>query len=190
VRSFLAERIASSAQRQDYTIDLWSVGCSTGEEALSLAMVANELIEKSKAKIFLGVMATDISKTALLEARRGVYSKRKVDSVPDRLKGKYFTQTGANEFTVLPELLQKVCFTQGNIIEFDRAPKMAIDVIFFQNVLVYFRRWRHKEVLDALVEHLKPGGILVVGPGEVSSWQHPLMRRSADDTIQAYVRHA
>ena len=190
VKGYLAERIVSSANRQDYTIDLWSVGCSTGEEAMSLAMLASELIDESGAKIFLGVMATDISKTVLTEARRGIYSKRKVASVPEPLQRKYFVRKGDNEFAILPELLQKTCFTQGNIIEFDQAPKMAMDVIFFQNVLVYFRRWRHKDVLDALVGHLKPGGLLVVGPGEVSSWQHPLMRRSADDTIQAYVRHA
>jgi len=190
VKIFLEERIASSGKRQDYTIDLWSVGCSTGEEAISLAMLASELIEESGAKIFLGVMATDISKTVLIEARRGLYSQRKVASVPEHLQNKYFVRQEANTFAVLPELLHKTCFTQGNIIEFDQAPKMAMDVIFFQNVLVYFRRWRHKDVLDALVGHLKPGGLLVVGPGEVSSWQHPLMRRSADDTIQAYVRHA
>jgi len=190
VKSFLLNRIVDSAERQDYTLDLWSVGCSTGEEALSLAMIASELIEESHAKIFLGVMATDISKTALFEARRGVYSRRKAESIPERLRNKYFVRRNENEYSVLPELSQKICFTQGNIIEFDQAPKMSMDVIFFQNVLVYFRRWRHKEVLDALVGHLKPGGLLVVGPGEVSGWQHPMMRRSACDTIQAYVRNA
>ncbi len=189
VQAFLDKRLASSAQRQDYTIDLWSVGCSTGEEAISLAMVASEAIEKSHAKLFLGIMATDISKSALAIAKRGLYSARKIEPISAALKKKYFIQTNNDDFEVLPALLQQVCFTQGNIIEFDQAPKMAMDVIFFQNVLVYFRRWRHKDVLDALVGHLKPGGMLVVGPGEVSNWQHPLMRRSADDTIQAYVRH-
>ena len=77
---------------------------------------------------------------------------------------------------------------QGNIIELERAPVVDMDVIYCQNVLVYFRRWRQKQVLDTLVQHLKPGGLLIVGPGEAAQWQHPAMRRVPHDSVQAYRR--
>jgi len=63
-----------------------------------------------------------------------------------------------------------------------------MDVIFCQNVLVYFRRWRTKQVLDALVERLKPGGLLVLGPGEAAQWQHPAVVRTTHAGVSAWLR--
>jgi chemotaxis protein methyltransferase CheR/type IV pilus assembly protein PilK len=65
---------------------------------------------------------------------------------------------------------------------------VQVDVIFCQNLLVYFRRWLRRDVLNALVERLKPGGLLIVGLGEVVDWEHPEMQRTDDDQVQAYVR--
>jgi type IV pilus assembly protein PilK len=53
---------------------------------------------------------------------------------------------------------------------------------------VYFRRWLRRDVLNALVNRLKPGGLLVVGLGETVDWEHPLMQRTPDDQVQAYLR--
>ena len=74
------------------------------------------------------------------------------------------------------------------MLELDQLPRRAMDIIFCQNVLVYFRRDRQYKVLDDLVRHLKPGGLLMVGPGEVSGWHHQQMRRTKDDTVQSYVK--
>lgn len=189
VRKFLRERIKTASNKQDYTLDIWSVGCSTGEEAYSLAMIASEVIDELSVKLFLGVMATDISKTAIEAAKRGIYSSRKLDGIPLDIKSKYFLDRSDGSFEILPDLKEKLCFVQGNIAELDRAPKMAMDIIFCQNVLVYFRKERHEQVLNALVSRLKPGGLLVVGPGEVVGWQHPQMWRSDNDSVLAFVKH-
>jgi len=60
-------------------------------------------------------------------------------------------------------------------------------VIFCQNILVYFRRWLRRDILNALSDHLKPGGILVTGLGEVTEWEHPHMQRVQADEVQVYV---
>jgi chemotaxis protein methyltransferase CheR/type IV pilus assembly protein PilK len=65
-----------------------------------------------------------------------------------------------------------------------------MDVIFCQNVLVYFRRERVKRVLDAMVERLKPGGLLVLGPGEAAHWHHSAMGRTAHQGVSAWLRRA
>jgi chemotaxis protein methyltransferase CheR/type IV pilus assembly protein PilK len=51
---------------------------------------------------------------------------------------------------------------------------------------VYFRRWLRRDILNALTDHLKPGGILVTGLGEVTEWEHPKMQRIAVDEVQIY----
>ncbi len=188
VRDFLLERVAENAESETYPLDIWSVGCSTGEEAYSLAMLATEVIDYLAVKSFLGVMATDISQTALTMARRGIYSERKIESLPLAIKNKYFVKDRQGDYQMSPALRQRIYFVQGNMLEIEQAPKLAMDVIYCQNVLVYFRRERQWQVLNALTEHLKPGGLLMIGPGEVVGWQHSQMQRSGDDKVQAYVK--
>ncbi len=84
----------------------------------------------------------------------------------------------------------RVCFNQGNLLQIERMPALPMDVIFCQNVLVYFRRWRIKQVLDALATRLKPGGLLVVGPGEAPQWQHPELVRTQHEGVTAWLRRA
>jgi chemotaxis protein methyltransferase CheR/type IV pilus assembly protein PilK len=186
VRNFLAEYIQGRPRQP--SINLWSVGCSTGEEAYSLAMVASDVIDFIGTDIFYGVVATDISRIALGDARKGEYGKRKLETVPLAIRNKHIESTDEGNCRVKDSLKQRVCFVQGNIVEFDRLPKMNMDVIFCQNVLVYFERHRLKAVLDSLVRHLNPGGLLVLGPGEVSNWQHPQMQRNSDDTVLAFIK--
>jgi chemotaxis protein methyltransferase CheR/type IV pilus assembly protein PilK len=53
---------------------------------------------------------------------------------------------------------------------------------------VYFRRWRRREILNEMITRLKPGGVLVIGLGEIVDWDPPGMTRVTDDGIQAYIR--
>ena len=167
---------------------LWSVGCSTGEEPYSLAMQTQEVIDEMGTNTYFGVTATDISRTALDIGRTGQYATRKLATLPATLRHKYFVSDSKAQATVVPSLKQKVCFVQGNIIKAEQMPTMAMDIIYCQNVLIYFRRDRLLALLGALVKQLKPGGLLVLGPGEVVNWQHPEMRRTGDDTVNAYVK--
>lgn len=186
VRNYLRERLSSPYSTP--TLDLWSAGCATGEEAYSLAMVADEAIEACGAEVFLGVFATDISGAALRRVRAGHFAARRLQVVPEPLRQRYFQSTGDDGFEVVPALRERVCCSQANLLQLERLPPLSMDVIFCQNVLVYFRRWRTRQVLDALVERLKPGGLLVVGPGEAVHWQHPGMVAAGCAGVSAYLR--
>ena len=190
VKNFLLQRMDAEQWQQGDTLELWSVGCSTGEEAYSLAIVATDIADYLASKIYLGVTATDISSSALAYARKGVYSERKIAELPQDTKNKYFKKVGDGQFQVSPSLQEKLCFVQGNIMELENAPAIKMDLIYCQNVFVYFQRWRHQQVLDMFVERLKPGGMLMMGPGEVSHWHNPKVERWQDDSVQAYVRIA
>lgn len=195
VSQFLRQRLSANdkpagfAGAGDYALDLWSVGCSTGEEAYSLAIIASEVIESVKADVFFGVMATDISQSALEAARAGSYSSRKLAAVEPQLAEKYFRQNTALDYEVLSTLKQRVCFVRDNILAVDELPPMAMDVIYCQNVLVYFRKDKQRQVLDGLVGHLKKGGLLVIGPGEAMGWQHSQMKKTSDESVQAYTKN-
>ena len=93
-----------------------------------------------------------------------------------------------DSFKVVPSLAARVCCAKLNVLELAKAPMSGMDVIFCQNLLIYFRRWRRRDILNRLAESLAPGGLLVVGVGEVAGWQHPQLVPVADERVLAFTR--
>lgn len=175
-------------QRHDSkeSLEIWSVGCSSGEEPYTLAMILNDAFEYVKKQPYFGITATDISRAALVLAKAGQYNARKVEVMESHYSKRYFKKNAQDQYVVQPELSDRVCFNQGNILNINEMPNMQMDIIFCQNMLVYFRRWLRHEIMNAFVQRLKPGGILVIGLGEVVDWVHPKMQRMPADNVQAY----
>lgn len=168
--------------------NVWSVGCSTGEEPYSLAMVIEEQFQMAKWPGFFGITATDISLPILAKARRGHYAVRKVERIDPALRDKYFEKLGEREYQVKPALKQRLCFARLNVLDLGNAPISGMHLIFCQNMLIYFRRWRKREIVGRLAERLVPGGILIIGPGELTDWHHPGMERVYLGEALAYRR--
>ena len=186
VRRYLQNKINN--QQLPGSFDVWSIGCATGEEAYSLAMVINDCFELAALNPYYGITAVDISTTALTKAREAHYSAHKLEEVkPEEIK-RYLQHCDDGSYEVVSKLRERVCFTQGNIIRPDCMPHVKVDVIFCQNLLVYFRRWLRRDILNALVDRLKPGGLLIIGLGEAVDWEHPKMHRVSVDDVQAYLR--
>lgn len=176
VRQHVSELLLKDPERK--SLNLWSVGCSTGEEPYSLAMQTDAQLAELKRKVFFGVTATDISLPTLGRARTGIYGERRLHNVPSAWKEKYFMPVvGKKEWQVTDALKKRVAFVQLNIMELDRAPLSGLDVIFCQNVLIYFRRFRKRDILTNLAVRLAPGGLLVLGLGEAMDWAHPQLTR-------------
>ncbi|MFT6253862.1 MAG: chemotaxis methyl-accepting protein methylase, partial [Granulosicoccus sp.] len=153
VRQYLKNQIIQS--RLHGSIDLWSVGCSTGEEPYGLAMLAHQCLSESDQQMYYGVTAVDVSLPALSVARRGVYGERSMSFLMDSERQSFFRPYDDKHYEILPRLKKRVCFSQANINDLDDLPVQLMDVIFCQNVLIYFRRWRRKEILNQLVKRLK-----------------------------------
>jgi chemotaxis protein methyltransferase CheR/type IV pilus assembly protein PilK len=183
VRQHVSELLLRDPGRK--SLNLWSVGCSTGEEPYSLAMQTDAQLAELQRKVFFGVTATDISLPTLGRARTGIYGERRLHNVPSAWKEKYFQPVvGRKEWQVTDELKRRVAFVQLNIMELDRAPMAGMDVIFCQNVLIYFRRFRKRDILTNLAVRLAPGGLMVLGLGEAMDWAHPqLVRVDYPDTM-------
>lgn len=185
VRNYLQTKINNQSLTQSF--DVWSVGCATGEEAYSLAMVMNDCFELAALNPYYGITAFDLSMTALATARKGRYAKRKIETVKAEEFKRYTKQMTDGNYEIVSRLRERVCFTQANIINHNNLPGVKVDVIFCQNLLVYFRRWLRRDILNAFTDHLKPGGILVTGLGEVTEWEHPKMQRITADEVQVYI---
>lgn len=184
VRAHVAELLLQNPTRK--SLNFWSVGCSTGEEPYSLAMQTDaQLNELKRTKTYFSVMATDISLPTLARARMAIYGERRLHNVPTAWRNKYFFPIeGKKEFQIRDELKKRVAFIQLNIMELDRAPMANMDIIFCQNVLIYFRRFRKRDILTNLAARLAPGGLLVLGLGEAMDWAHPqLVRVDYPDTL-------
>lgn len=185
VKREIFNRINAGALNDSF--DAWSLGCSTGEEAYGLAAAMYDGFTLSEGNSYFSVTGTDISQSALNHARKATYSESRLVQLSDHEKTRYFNRDQSTElYTVKPEIAQRVNFMRGNICELDAMPKLPMDVIFCQNLLVYFRRWRRRDILKQLIECLKPNGILIIGVGEIVGWQHNKIKALPVDGVQAY----
>lgn len=179
---------ASEPQRKK--LQMWSAGCSTGEEAYTLGMVADQFIQQrvDKQNCYIAVMGMDISVPALVSARKAIYDKYKVRYVPENYLQQYFIRQHDGRYQVKEELKKRVCFVPFNIVDMKKVLLEPMDVIFCQNVLIYFNRERRKQIIDQLVKRLKRGGFLVLGAGEALNNPHVELNKIDSSYALAYVK--
>ena len=185
IGQFVQERLLKGKTE----FDLWSVGCSSGEEPYSLGMVINDAFEMAMREPRFSIVATDISRAALSLAKTAVYGARKLEILEPRHKQRYFQTVAPGQYQVSATLRDRTCFNQGNVLNINEMPEIKVDAIYCQNLLVYFRRWLREHILSAFVERLKSGGVLVIGVGEIVDWCHPQVTRLMANGVQAYKKN-
>jgi chemotaxis methyl-accepting protein methylase len=159
--------VGGSGRRE---LALWSAGCSTGEEAYTLAMIALEAVPLVL-NWEVHILGSDLSASNIASAREGIYDVRRLTNLPIGWQERYTAPLppavdGAARVRVLPALRLLTTFRQHNLCgEF--WPIGAQDVIICQNVLFYFRREEQLRVLNRLYDTLRPGGTLIVGATEL-----------------------
>ncbi len=166
----------------------WSVGCATGEEAYSLAMIIDASIRHLGRGYQYGVTGTDISLPSLQQARDGAYLMRRLKDIPGSFQQDYCVQKSGKRFQIDAGLRKRVCFSQLNLRDLKVAPMAKMDIIFCQNLLIYFDRNRRQQIVNDLCGFLRPGGMLVIGPGELLNWQHSNMEKVRYTDTLAYRR--
>jgi chemotaxis protein methyltransferase CheR len=143
---------------------LWSAGCSTGEEAYTIAMLVMQsgLFEGWEVKVF----GSDISKRCIAAARRAVYGPSSFRSTPPEAKRAYFQERGDGLHVV--ERVKSVChFGQMNLLDSERTRLLGrIDAIFCRNVLIYFDPHARRRTIEMFHERLYQGGVLLLGHSE------------------------
>lgn len=143
---------------------IWSSGCSTGQEPLSLAMLFDErgMGEGASAP---EIVATDVSPAALTRARAGHFSQFEIQrGLPVRRMMTWFDSAGG-DWAAKPELLRRIQFRQHNLTA-DAPPPGKFDVVLCRNVMLYFSQDVRRDVFEILAAAIRPGGLLVLGAGE------------------------
>jgi type IV pilus assembly protein PilK len=185
--NFVREQIQRKPRTE--AINIWSVGCCSGEEPYTLAMLCQQMLMKEKRELSaFGITATDISLPVLGKAREGIYNARKLIDLDKTLVDRYFDQLSPELFQVKNEIKQKVCFSMANMVDVDKSPLKNMDTIYCQNVLIYFRKELKHAILNSLVERLAPNGLLVIGQGEAIDWHNPAVERVDDNQTLAFIR--
>jgi chemotaxis protein methyltransferase CheR/type IV pilus assembly protein PilK len=159
------------------TVNVWSVGCSTGEEPYSVAMAIDDHMKQLGCDYYLGITASDISRSALAHGRKGVYSRQRIKQIEPEWLDNYFEVTEDDKFRVQEHLRRRVCFNHLNILDMGAAPIGKMDIIICQNLLIYFDKEQRIEIANTLADHLLPGGLLILGVGELLGWEHPQIER-------------
>lgn len=146
-----------------YTFRIWSAGCSSGEEAYSLAIAALEVIERTVPHMQLQVFATDLDDRAIDVARRGVYPIGIAADVDETRLQRYFIRDN-DHYRVHKELRQHVIFAPQNIVS--DPPFTKLDLLACRNVLIYMDAELQKKLIPVFHYALKPRGLLLLGNSE------------------------
>lgn len=170
---FLSSEIFPRWRMLPGPFQIWSAGCSTGEEPYSIAMRISEELPRASVRI----LATDLSLRVLRRAKAGVFSEKAVESLPSALRGKYLCRVpGAAPATyaVKPELKAMVAFARLNLMG-PWPMRGPFDLIFCRNVMIYFNDDTRTTLACRFAEMLGPEGYLFIGHSEsLTSLQHPL----------------
>ena len=149
-------------------IRVWSAAASCGDEAYTISMVLAELQGLDRLGPDWSILATDISDRVLRAAQTAIYPADRLRHVPPALLRRHCLR-GEGEcdglVQVRPELRERVSFGQLNLCE-PFEPLGPFDAIFLRNVLIYFDAPTRREVIERVLERLKPGGLFFIGMAE------------------------
>jgi len=145
---------------------VWVPACSSGEEALSIAMMILEIQENTGTAIPLQMFATDLSEKAIRKARAGVYSKDELESVSPKRLQRFFTKTGS-DYRISKTIRDTLIYATHNVLK--DPPFSRIDFISCRNLFIYLDSTAQKRVLSTFHYALKETGYLMLGKAEMVS---------------------
>lgn len=159
-------------RQNERRLRIWSAGCSTGEEAYTIAILLDRFITDLK-EWNITILATDFNPKFLRKAAQGIYGEWSFRDAPDWLRERYFKKGRDGRFEIHPRIRKMVTFSYLNFVD-DVYPSLsnntsAMDVILCRNVLMYFTAQRAMQVAGNFHGALIDGGWLIVSPAEASN---------------------
>ena len=161
----LPELVAKPAIKNERSLRIWCAGCSTGEEAYTLAMILNKS-SLASSDWNLGVLASDISARALDVAKTGIYSGDNVEKLDEATRRMGFEKSGLNKWRVRDDIKNIVLFRRLNLMRSDFPFKRKFHTIFCRNVMIYFDNQTRKILVEKFHHYLADGGYLFIGHSE------------------------
>lgn len=166
--NYFRDKILPYLQKNVKNKDLriWSAGCSSGEEPLTLAMIIDEYFGKQKALWDTKILATDISDRILLKAKMGQYSNEEIASLPLNFRINYFKKFDNENSILIDNIRNEIIYRKFNLMDNTFPFKKKFQVIFCRNVMIYFDNKTKAELVNKFYELTEPGGYLFIGHSE------------------------
>jgi two-component system CheB/CheR fusion protein len=162
LKSKVFPRLVKDRSRHD-PLRVWSVGCSTGEEAYSIAIAFAEFADLARIQVPLQVFATDLNGSGVEKARAGLYSKVIARDVsPDRLRRFFFESDGT--YRISKGIRDTAVFARHNILT--EPPFSRIDLVSCRNLMIYLEPALQQKAMGMMHYALKPQGVLWLGNSE------------------------
>jgi two-component system CheB/CheR fusion protein len=187
VFSLMCESILPSIIKEkpeNAPIRIWVAGCSTGEEAYSLAMCVSEYFADSKKPRVVQIFATDISESVITKARSGIYDKRDVAGISEAKLKLFFTRIDGS-YHINKSIREMCVFAKQNFLT--DPPFAKMDIISCRNVLIYMDAYLQKKALTTFHYSLSPNGWLLLGKSE-STTQVPELFQLHHASEKIYTR--
>ena len=163
------------------SIRIWSVGCATGEEPYSIAILLHELLGNAASQYHIQIFASDIDERALNFGRNAVYHKEILGNVPVEIINKYFDKQDDLHYELKKEIKQHVLFTRHDIT--NDPPFVKLDLVVCRNLLIYFNNTLQKQSFQIFHYALKPQGLLFLGKSESVSVASDLFKKIGNSKI-------
>ena len=158
-------------RKAEEPIRVWIPGCSTGEEAYTIALLIHDTFEKTNKHFNAQIFATDIDVEAISVARRGIYPETIAANVPKEYLKKYFTLED-DEYHVLRRVRESVVFAEQNLV--GDAPFSNLNLISCRNLLIYLNPDIQKKIIELFHFSLMEDGCLILGNSETIGYHTDL----------------
>lgn len=165
IRNSVLPRLVESKQEGD-VLKVWVVACSTGQEAYTVAILANEVLRTLNKQLDLKIFATDMDADAIEQASKGTYPIASVGIMDADLLNRYFIRQG-DMVVIAPHIRKQIVFARHNVLK--DPPFIKNDFVTCRNMLIYMNNVLQRKVLATLMFSLNKEGYLFLGPSEIPS---------------------
>ncbi len=187
----LRPALEAQAQASHPGVRIWSVGCSTGQEAYSLGIMALEMMRETGVDAELKIFATDIEKSYLKTAIAGVYPTRMVQHMPREVRERYFQPFDDANMQVTSRLRRAILFSEHDVL--NDPPFLHLDLVVCRNMLIYLQPEPRDRAMRRMMFGLAPGGALFLGsaeaPGKLGNLLDTVSARSKIYRMRSQLRH-
>jgi chemotaxis protein methyltransferase CheR len=162
----LKEALNEQRKKGRLELNIWSAGCSSGEEPYTLAILLMETLGLELPRWKISITAADLSAQMVARGKEGIYKEYAFKTTPDAIRKKYFKEVEGG-WQIAPAVRNMVNFVQMNLndtLSLKRVPRSQI--VFCRNVIIYFDDAMKKKVVGSFYDNLHPGGCLMIGHSE------------------------
>ncbi|WP_026374554.1 CheR family methyltransferase [Aestuariibacter salexigens] len=160
LKQHLYEKLTAASEE----LRIWIAGCSSGEEAYSVAMLVHDINASSAQKKHVKIFATDINPQQITLASSGIFSKAQLKTLNNEYVTRFFKKNREGNYQIIKSVRDMVIFSCHDVIE--SPPFSNIDIVSCRNMLIYLTAAGQKKALYNLSYALKDHGLLALGPAE------------------------